>query len=166
MAPCYEGVLVAAAPGTYACMHLWSLELIFKLLDEEEIQTLESLRENKIYAGALDLYQKVLKFQQRHVGCEDLDVAETKICLRACVRTRMHVLACACEGFLQASIANVMQQQGQLQAALEKYGEAPPVLEAKGGRNHPSVAATYGNMGLTYDLMGDFPKALESVPQS
>ena len=111
--------------------------MIFKLLDEEEIQTLESLRENKIYAGALDLYQKVLKFQQRHVGCEDLDVAETTICLRACVRTRMHVLACAREGFVQANIANVMQQQGQLQAALEKYGTTLPVGARGKGRPQP-----------------------------
>ena len=29
------------------------------------------------------------------------------------------------------------------------------------GPEHPSVAVTYGNMGLVYDSMGDFPKALE-----
>ena len=50
---------------------------------------------------------------------------------------------------------------GEYKKALFTYNLALPVLEATLGRKHPTVAATYGNMGLVHDSMGDFPKALE-----
>ena len=55
------------------------------------------------------------------------------------------------KGSTQVSIANVMQQQGHLQAALGKYGEA--VLEATLGLNHLEPAKTRVNIKAAHAQM-------------
>ena len=55
------------------------------------------------------------------------------------------------KGSTQVSIANVMQQQGHLQAALGKYGEA--VLEATLGLNHPHVADTKNKCAACFSMV-------------
>ena len=39
-------------------------------------------------------------------------------------------------------VANVMQEMGELDAAIEKYGQVVRIQEATLGRNHPDVADT------------------------
>ena len=74
------------------------------------------------------MMQKVLDINLKVHGPNHLEVAQTKV-----------------------NIANVLQQQGQLQPALEKYNEALPVLEATLGREHLDVAKTYNKYDLFFD---------------
>ena len=59
------------------------------------------------------------------------------------------------------NIAIVLQQQGELQQALDKYHEALPVLEKTLGRNHPDLAATYSNIGVVFRQQAKYPEALD-----
>ena len=59
------------------------------------------------------------------------------------------------------NIANVLELQGVLQPALDKYHEALPVLEATLGRNHLHVATTCTNIGAVYQEQQKYPEALE-----
>ncbi len=61
----------------------------------------------------------------------------------------------------KVNIATVLQQQGELQQALDKYHEALPVLETTLGRNHPFVADTKNNIALVYENEAKYPEALQ-----
>ena len=58
-------------------------------------------------------------------------------------------------------LANALDEKGNYPQALDLHQKVLEFLQRQLGCDHPSVAATYGNMGLVYDSMGDFPKALE-----
>ena len=117
--------------------------------------------EHGLFSEALQHYRTVLRETLERYGPDHRVAAKTKVCLRVCVRTRMHVLA-----FAQVNIANVLRRQGQLQAALEMYIEALPVLEAKLGRNHLDTAKTLNNIGAVYYAQGKLSEALEMWHES
>jgi tetratricopeptide (TPR) repeat protein len=59
-------------------------------------------------------------------------------------------------------VALVMKEMGELDAAIEKYGQVVRIQEATLGCDHPQVAMTLGNISNVYQAQGKFPEALET----
>jgi tetratricopeptide (TPR) repeat protein len=55
----------------------------------------------------------------------------------------------------------VYYEQGDYGKALEYYGKALAIRERVLGKEHPSTATTYNNIGGVYRAQGDYAKALE-----
>ena len=58
-------------------------------------------------------------------------------------------------------IGNVLRSMGKHEEALVEHHKALEVFLAVHGQEHPSVAATYNNMGVVYEKQGRYEEALD-----
>jgi tetratricopeptide (TPR) repeat protein len=65
-----------------------------------------------------------------------------------------------------SNMANVFQEQGALDKALETCEQALEIKKANLGPRHTSVAETLNNMAVIFEAQGKLDKALETYEQA
>ena len=90
------------------------------------------------YPKALEFYTKALNIQEKVLGKDHPDVANS-----------------------YNNIGSVYSDMGDYPKALDFYTKALNIREKVLGKDHPTTAISYNNIGSVYSNMSNYPKALE-----
>ncbi len=101
-----------------------------------------------------------------HIGGGDLDRAQTSIAESIEIYTRLGERYAMRRAVAKATLARILQTQGDLRATEELLLEAIDIVVKSEGENHPSMAYYLQNLGVLQRTKGDLRSAKETLDKA